>query len=387
MPPALAGVTVLDFASVGPAARCSRILADYGAEVVKVGPPPKKGAKQIQPPFYSYGAGRGMKKVQIDLKAGDGKAAFMKLAERADVVIESFRPGVVDRLGIGYADVSAINDRIIYCSTSGFGQTGPSSKRAGHDLNYLAVGGYLACSTPRGDDGPPIPGATVADSAAGGMHAVIAILAAIVRRSATGRGEYLDVSVADGVVQLMSLHIDSYLATGEQPGPGADILTGRYACYDSYRCRDGKWMSVGAIEPIFYANLCKTLGVERWIEHQTDDASQDEIRADFARAFAERDRQQWIEAFATVDTCIAPVYDISELAEDPQLVSRGVFVEADHPDKGRFRQVGPVLAGMTGADGPYRVRSAEVTDTEELLSAAGLTSDEIGRMREQGVVA
>jgi alpha-methylacyl-CoA racemase len=247
LPPALDGITVLDFASVGPAARCSRILADYGATVVKVAPTPRKGAVQIEPPFYSYGAGRGMKRVRIDLKAPEGKSAFMRMAATADVVIESFRPGVVDRLGIGYDDVRRANPAIIYCSTSGFGQTGPAAKKAGHDLNYLAVGGFLACSTPRADDGPPIPGATVADSAAGGMHAAIAILAALIRRSATGEGEYLDVSVADGVLQLMSLHIDGYLATGEEPGPASDILTGRYACYDSYRTRDGKWIAVGAI--------------------------------------------------------------------------------------------------------------------------------------------
>ncbi|MEE8310855.1 MAG: CaiB/BaiF CoA-transferase family protein [Candidatus Binatia bacterium] len=386
-PPALEGITVLDFASVGPAARCSRILADYGAQVVKLGPPPKHGAKQIQPPFHSYGAGRGFKRAQIDLKAPEGKDAFLRLAAKADVVIESFRPGVVDRLAIGYADVRAVNDRIIYCSTSGYGQDGPSSKRAGHDLNYLALGGYLACTTPRGDDGPPIPGATVADSAAGGMHAAIAILAGLVRRQAVGRGEYLDVSVADGVLQLMSLHIDGYLATGNEPGPGSDILTGRYACYDSYRTGDGKWMSVGAIEPPFFANLCRRLGCEKWIEHQTDDAVQDEMRADFTRAFAERSRSEWVDAFATVDTCIAPVYTVAELVEDPQLNSRGVFVEAEHPEKGAFRQVGPVLAGTTRSTGPYLVPDPRVTDTDELLLAAGLSNDAIATMRDQGVIA
>jgi len=386
-PAALDGITVLDFASVGPAARCSRILADYGATVVKVAPTPRKGALQIEPPFYSYGAGRGLKRVRIDLKAPEGKDAFMRLAASADVVIESFRPGVVDRLGIGYDDVNKVNAAIVYCSTSGFGQTGPAMKRAGHDLNYLAVGGFLACTTPRGDEGPPIPGATVADSAAGGMHAAIAILAALLRRGATGKGEYLDVSVADGVLQLMSLHIDSYLATGEEPGVGRDILTGRYACYDSYRTRDGKWMSVGAIESIFYANLCKALGCEQWLEHQTSDEKQDEIRADFARAFAARDRDAWVDVFATIDTCVAPVYSIAELVDDEQYAARGAFVEAEHPERGRFRQVGPVLAGMSRPDGAYRVRDASVTDTDELLLGAGLTAKEIDEMKSQGVVA
>ena len=222
----LAGVSVLDFSTVGPAARCSRILADYGAAVVKVGAPPKKSGVQIEPPYYAYGAGRGMKRIQIDLKAPAGKAAFLRLAATADVVIESFRPGVVDRLGIGYEDLRRINPGIVYCSTSGYGQSGPYSRWAGHDLNYLALGGFLDCSSPRADGGPPIPGATVADSAAGGMHAAIAILSALFRKSITSRGEYLDVSVAEGVLSLMSLHIDQHLATGEQPGPGSDLLTG-----------------------------------------------------------------------------------------------------------------------------------------------------------------
>src|SRR5262245_37608055 len=176
--PALEGITVLDFSTVGPAARCSRILADYGATVIKVGPPPRPdtgspgGRAQsppskapIEPPFFAYSANRDMKRVRVDLKAADGKAACLRLAATADVIIESFRPGVVARLGIGYDDVKRLNPRIVYCSTSGYGQSGPYAQWAGHDLNYLALGGFLHCTSPRRDGGPPIPGATVADSA------------------------------------------------------------------------------------------------------------------------------------------------------------------------------------------------------------------------------
>src|SRR3954447_14084487 len=216
----LEGITVLDLASVGPAARTSRWLADYGARVVKVGPPPKQSGVQIVPPFYAYSGHRGMERVLLDLKARSGRDAFLRLAANADVVIESFRPGVVDRLGIGDADVRAVNPGIVFCSTSGYGQTGPRSQWAGHDLNYLAAGGYLDCSGRGADGGPALPGATVADSAAGGMHAVMSILAAIVGRNATGEGQHLDVAVADGVVALMSLYVDEYLATGAVPGPG-----------------------------------------------------------------------------------------------------------------------------------------------------------------------
>src|SRR3954453_3452809 len=184
----LDGVTVLDLASVGPAARTSRWLADYGARVVKVGPPPKQSGVQIVPPFYAYSGHRGMERVLLDLKSDAGRDAFLRLAARADVVIESFRPGVVDRLGIGAADVRAHNTGVVYCSTSGYGQTGPRSQWAGHDLNYLAVGGYLDCSGRGADGGPALPGATVGDAAGGARQAVISVLAALVHRAATGEG-------------------------------------------------------------------------------------------------------------------------------------------------------------------------------------------------------
>src|SRR5438874_9241208 len=273
----LDGITVLDLSTVGPAARASRWLADYGARVVKVGAP---AGLQIDPPFYAYSAHRGMERVSIDLKSEEGRNAFLDLAADADVIIESFRPGVADRLGVGYDAVKGRNPGIVFCSTTGYGQDGPRGQWAGHDLNYLAVGGFLDCSG-RGPDGrPPIPGATVADSAGGGIHAAMAILAALVRRGATGEGIYLDVAAADGVLALMALQVDEYLAAGVVPGPGHGILTGRYACYGVYQCADGMWLTVAAIEPRFWANLCRAVGLERWTEHQTDDAVQEEIRAD-----------------------------------------------------------------------------------------------------------
>jgi alpha-methylacyl-CoA racemase len=383
----LEGVTVLDLASVGPAARASRWLADYGATVVKVGPVPLRDGVHITPPFFAYSAHRSMKRVMVDLKSDEGREVFLRLAERADVVIESFRPGVVARLGIGYDDVRGRNPGIVYCSTTGYGQSGPHGGRAGHDLDYLAAGGYLECSG-RGPDGkPPIPGATVADSAGGGMQAVIAILAALVGRKATGEGTYLDVSVADGVVALMALQIDEYLATGVVPGPGHGMLTGRYACYDTYRAADGGWLAVAAIEERFWANLCRALRLEQWADRQTDDAVQDHIRADLQAVFATRDRDAWVAELAGADTCVAPVLSVPEVVEDPQLSSRGAFVKATHPQHGTFLQVAPVLAGSARPEGSYRVRDATETDTDELLAGVGMSGTELARLRESGVVA
>ena len=384
--PHLAGVTVLDLSSVGPASRASRILADYGADVIKVSPTSAKGGVQIQPPFYSYGAGRGMKRLRVDLKSPDGKAAFLHLASRSDVLIESFRPGVVARMGIGYDDVRKLNQSIVYCSTSGYGQDGPYAQWAGHDLNYLAVSGYLHCSGRRADGGPALPGATVADSAAGGMHAAIAIFAALLQRKSTGLGEYLDVAVADGALQLMSLHIDRYLATGEEPGPSGDILTGRYACYDVYAARDGKWLSVAAIEPAFFANLCRALGCEQWLTKQMDDASQEAIRADLRHAFLAKDRDQWIDELASKDTCIAPVATIPELVDDPAFIARSAFANAEHAKRGRFRQVGPVLAGPKRDVPTHRVADAAASESADVLASAGMARADIERLRTQGII-
>jgi alpha-methylacyl-CoA racemase len=381
----LEGTRILDLASVGPAARASRWLADYGADVIKIGPVPGRDGVQITPPFFAYSAHRGMKRALFDLKAAEGRHAFVRLASRADVLIESFRPGVAGRLGIGYEDLRPLNPRLVYCSTTGYGQAGPHAQRAGHDLNYLAAAGFLHCSTPATAGAPPIPGATVADSAGGGMQAVIAILAALVGRQASGVGTYLDVSVADGVLALMALQVDEYLATGAVPGPGHGMLTGRYACYGTYAAADGRWLAVAAIEPRFWANLCRALDLGRWMDHQTDDAVQDQIRADLRRVFATRDRDAWIAELAPADTCVAAVATVPELVDDAQFAERHAFAEAVHPAHGAFRQVGPLLAGCVRVTAPYRV--SEGTDTDAVLAEVGVAAADVERWRVAGAVA
>jgi alpha-methylacyl-CoA racemase len=392
----LRGVTVLDLASVGPAARCTRILADYGATVVKVGAVPGKGAQPITPPFYAYSGSRHFQRTAIDLKAPEGKDAFLALVRTADVVVESFRPGVIDRLGIGFDALQAANPRIILCSTTGYGQSGPRSAWAGHDINYLAQGGYLGSTEPAGDGGPPVSGATIADAAGGGMQAAMAVMAALIGRGSDGTGVHLDVSIADGVLWLTSLAVDEYLATGAEVGYGQNVITGRYACYDTYQAADGRWLAVGAIEAKFFANLCGFLGCPQWVEHQLDDEVQDKIRADFAAAFATKDRDAWVAELAGADTCVSPVLSVAELVEDDQYRARHAFVDAvvePHAGSGgagegpvAFRQVGPVLAGMEPLDEPVAVVDSEESDTDVLLGSAGLSQAEVGRLREQGIV-
>ena len=386
MPGPLARTTVLDLSSVGPAARAAAWLADYGACVIKVAPLPKNADAQITPPAFAYSGGRGTQRIQVDLKSDGGRETFLRLAEGADVVIESFRPGVVARLGIGYDDVKSRNPRIVYCSTSGYGQTGPWSQWAGHDLNYVAVSGYLH-NTERSDGGkPPVPGATVADSAGGGLHAVTAILAALVSREHTGDGSYVDVSVADGMLSLMALQVDEHLATGHEPTPGTAPLGGRFACYDVYAAADGGWLAVAAIEGRFWANLCHLLGLDDLADKQYDVASQDRIRAELAAAFATKTRDEWVAELAPADTCVSPVLSPAEAACAPQFAERGAVASAE-PRTGQpgFRQLAPLLAGAqrgTAYDLPDRTR----TDTDAVLTDAGFDWDQIAKLRADGVI-
>jgi alpha-methylacyl-CoA racemase len=385
--PALDGVRVLDLGSVGPAARASRILADYGASVTKVGAVPRAGGVQIIPPYYAYSGNRGMTRALFDLKSDDGREAFLTLAAASDVIIESFRPGVVERLGIGFDAVAARNPRLVYCSTSGFGQTGPRSTWAGHDVNYLGVSGFLDCSGRRADGRPALPGATVADIAAGGMQAAMSIMAALLRRERSGTGEHLDVSIADGALAMMSLYVDEYLATGAEPGPGHYILTGRYACYDVYTCADGRFVAVGAIEPQFWRNLCSQLGLDRYADAQTDDARQDEIRDAIAEVFATKPRDEWVAVLGPADTCVSAVNTVAEAVDDEQYSARGAIADAVDAGAGAFRQAAPIWAGTVAPDGPYEIRDGAVTDTVSLLEAAGLEMPRIDALLEEGAIA
>ena len=385
----LEGITVLDLSTVGPAARCTRLLADYGALVIKVGPVPSADATPIVPQYFAYSGHRGMRRVLVDLKDDDGREAFLALAAVADVVVESFRPGVVERLGMGYDAVSARNPGVVYCSTSGYGQDGPAAQWAGHDIDYLAVGGYLAMSTPGVGGAPPLPGATVADAAAGGMQAALAITAALAGRAKTGRGRYLDVAVAEGVLWLTSLAVDEQLALGGDVSPGHDVLSGRYACYSVYAGSDGKWLAVGAIEAKFFANLCASLGCAELAGSQYDDSAQAGIRQALAAAFATRTRDEWVALLAGADTCVAPVLQVAEVAEYPQFLARGVVGAASHPVEGELTQLAPLLAGMErpGGGEPVGLPDMAQTDTAHLLKEAGVDGETVARWVARKVVA
>ena len=371
----------MNLAGVGPAPRAARILADFGMSVINVSPVAREGAKQIEPNYHAYGAGRGMQKISLDLKSDEGKEVFYNLAAKSDVVMESYRPGVATRLGVGYEDVKKANSSIVYCSISGYGQSGPYSQWAGHDINYLAVSGFLACSGTDSNDIPTIPGATVADSAGGGMHAAISIISSLLNRFRTGESVYLDVAVADGVLSLMSLHLDQYTATGRETIPKGELLTGAFGCYSVYKTNDGGAVAVGAIEGHFFHNLCRLLELEEYIPFQYDLSKQDEIKGALEEKFLTQNRDFWSELLAAHDTCVTPVLSIAEVSENEHLAARKSFMKAVHPAHGQFTQLAPILAGCDRDRDLFQMNADDETDADEILKSAGYSHCDIVRMK------
>jgi crotonobetainyl-CoA:carnitine CoA-transferase CaiB-like acyl-CoA transferase len=322
----------------------------------------------------------------LDLKAKDGRAIFYELAKTADVVIESYRPGVTKRLDVDYKAIKKINPRIVYASMTSYGQDGPYRDLPGHDINYISMGGLLGLTGESGG-APVLPGMLIADLAAGGMSAAIGILAALMARVETGKGQFVDVSMTDGVVALMSMWINPHLAYGLAFERGDTMFTGHYAWYNVYQTKDGKYISIGAFEPWFYANLCQLLGRDDFIEHQfAEGEKREEISQYFKQTFLTRSRDEWVEMLRKKDTCVAPVYSIDELVSDPQLTARGMIMEMPHPILGSVKQVGSMLKL---SESPFQARNWSTRfgqHTGEILKELGYDEARIGTLRKAGVI-
>ena len=322
----LTGVRVLDLSRLLPGPFATMILAGLGAEVVKVEDLDGGDYMRWMPPLHDGTAAmftainRDKRSLRLDLKSARGRELFLDLAARSHVVLESFRPGVMDRLGLGPAALHARNPRLVICSISGFGQDGPDRLRAGHDLNYLARAGVLSISGIAGVP-PPIPGVQMADLGGGAQSAVIAILAALRRAELTGTGSHCDVSMLDGMLSWMSPHIAA-AQSGSDAGPGSMMLNGAHPCYHVYRCADG-WITVAALEPKFWARLCELLGVEDLRDLAFATGTQaDHVVERLESVFLDATRAQWRERLGGEDACCEPVLSIDELLDDPQVRHR-----------------------------------------------------------------
>jgi crotonobetainyl-CoA:carnitine CoA-transferase CaiB-like acyl-CoA transferase len=308
----LAGLVVLDLTRLLPGAVATQILADAGAEVIKVEQPGTGDyARTLSPEVFAT-TNRGKKSVTLDLKQTGGREALLGLARTADVLVESFRPGVMRRLGLGYEVLAEINPRLVYASITGYGQSGEYSGLAGHDLNYLALGGVLGLNL------PVIPGVQIADIAGGALQAALRISMALAGRERSGCGTYLDISMLAGVHALLEIPLAVYRRTGEDPRPSGEMLSGRYACYNVYETGDGRWLAVGALEPKFWAELCTRLGCEDLIGGQFDDAGQAGAKVRLTEVFAQKPAEEWFAVLRQSDCCVTPVRTISEVARELQ---------------------------------------------------------------------
>jgi len=341
----LDGLIVLDLTRLLPGAVATQWLADFGAEVIKIEQPGtgdyarRAFAGQAENPIFAL-TNRGKKSVEIDLKDPRCKEAFLKLVRRADVLIEGFRPEVMDRLGVGYEVLHAANPRLIYAALTGYGRSGKFAALAGHDINYLALSGVLDLMGEK--DGPPVlAGIQIADLAGGSMQAVIGILLALEARHRTGRGQRVDVSMFDGSAALTPVPVSSLLATGEPPERGNELLSGRYACYQIYPAANGSYVTVGALEPKFWSNLCHELGCEDLIADQyADEPRQSEIKRVLAQKFAGATAEEWFSRIGAKDCCVAPVRNLKDAVRDHPVSPIPALSETPGRSQGRPPRLG-----------------------------------------------
>jgi alpha-methylacyl-CoA racemase len=370
----LDGLKLVEMAGLGPCPLAGQLLADLGAEVVVI----DRKSAAADPTEVNR---RGKRSVALNLKSGQGLEAARRLIGRADILIEGFRPGVMEKLGLGPSDCHNINPRLIIGRMTGWGQTGPLAMTAGHDINYLALSGALGAIGPA--DGPPVPPLNlVADYGGGTMFLIFGVLAALFERGRSGRGQVVDAAMVDGVPAMMGL-IHQGLAQGWwKQGREGNMLDGGAPYYRCYATKDGRALSVGPLEPQFFAELVKLAGLPAAHCHdQTDPATWADRRALYAQVFASKTRDQWMEIFEGSDACVAPVLDWDEVEHHPQTAARGTFVRvggvmqaAPAPRFDRTPAAAPAAPGTAGQD------------TDAILSALGYDAEELARLREGGVL-
>jgi crotonobetainyl-CoA:carnitine CoA-transferase CaiB-like acyl-CoA transferase len=392
----LSDVRVLDLSRLLPGGFCSLLLADFGAEVLKVedtgmgdyirwSPPYYEGADDSAKSALYLALNRGKRSIRLNLKEERGREILLKLAREYDVLLESFRPGVLDRLGVGYERLREENPGLVYCAITGYGQDGPYRDRSGHDMNYLGLIGLLGLTGEK--DGPPIqPGGQIADLGGGALMAAFGIMAALHERQSSGEGQFVDVSMADGALSWLALVAARFFADDQVPKRGEPELAGGLVCYRPYACKDG-WVTLGALEPKFWQAWCRGVGREDLIEKQFERPGS-ETHAEVERIFLERTRDEWHEFAGHNDCCLEPVLDLGEALDSELVKAREMVVELDQPGTAQpVKQLGvPVKLSRTpGAVDKPGPALGEHTD--EVLGSLGYSSEEIDALKGAGAVA
>jgi crotonobetainyl-CoA:carnitine CoA-transferase CaiB-like acyl-CoA transferase len=388
---------ILDLTRLLPGGFCSLLLGDFGADVVKVedtgmgdyvrwSPPYYEGAEQTTRSALFLSLNRGKRSIRINLKADEGKEVLLRLARDADVLLESFRPGVLDRLGVGYERLREENPGLVYCAITGYGQTGPNRDRSGHDMNYLGLNGLLGLTGEA--DGPPVQAAgQIADLGGGALMAAVGILIALRERDRSGEGQLVDCSMFDGSLSWLAMVAAESFATGRTPRRGELGLAGRYNCYRPYACADG-YVTLGALEPKFWQAWCH--GVDRPdLVHHAYDGPGSESHAAVTEIFAQRTREQW-RAFASAhDCCLEPVLDLDEALQSELVAAREMVAELEQPGAEHpVKLLGvPIKLSRTPGNAARAPGPALGEHTDEVLSQAGYESEEIAALHASGAIA
>ena len=391
MPLPLDGLLVLDFTRLLPGPFATQLLANLGADVIKIEDPSLGDYMRTVPPVVqgvSYPflmVNRGKRSLAVDLKTEEGRAILYKLVPKADLVIEQFRPGVMAKLGADYETLRALNPTLIFCSFSGYGQTGPSKDWAGHDITFEAHAGILGVTS--GPDGSPaIPGVPIADLASG-FNAALAVLAALRTRDRTGQGEFIDVSIFDTAVALMVLNLARYLPTGEEPVAGETLLTGTFPFYNLYETADGGWLAVAAVEPKFWQRLCELLEVPELVDKQfADEREKPSVVRTLRARFRTKSRREWEELFFREDLPVVGVRSVGEVVRDPQVSARGLLPIVDVPGLWKTQVLRHPAKHTVTESRDLASAPALGADTGSILEDLGYTREEIDGLEAKGVI-
>jgi alpha-methylacyl-CoA racemase len=398
---ALEGIKVLDFCRNAPGMFCTMVLADLGADVLMIERPMDEtrsayeklvagidGPEEERRHAVFNALQRNKRSIALNLKEPDAQKIFHKLAETADVVVEGFRPGVVDRLGAGYETVRSINPRTVYCSVSGYGQDGPYSQMAGHDINYISFAGALGLIGPE-NGRPAIPLNLIADYAGGGLCGAVGILAALMAREKTGAGQYVDIAMSEGVLYMLSGLISDVLSRGISADRGGNRLNGGAPYYNVYQTKDGKYLSIAAIEPWFWENLCRALNREDLLPHQeATGGKKSEVEQALAETFLTKTRDEWFETLKDSNISVGKVYSLEEALDDPHARQRGMVLEVEAPDipEGKVRQVATPIH-LTETPGQVRhLGSVTGQHTSAVLEELGFDAQTVADLMRRQVV-